>query len=75
MVDNLITLYDATDENGVELILPVDKNTNDLYFNNKKVLTELELKRTDKFLAYIITLSTAAIAICNIITTFHLIQF
>lgn len=64
---DLVPLYDATCD-GVQLLLEIDRHTNELYFNKKRVITDISLNKTEKKLASIVAISTAVIAFCSIIT-------
>jgi hypothetical protein len=63
---DLKPFYDSESED-IKGALEIDKKTNELYFNKKKLITDIKLDITEKWLAWCIALSTAVIAICSII--------
>jgi len=70
---NLIYMFDSVDsETGTELLLEIDKNTNELYVNKRRVVTDIDIKlRTrEQVIAWIVASATVAIAICDVFSIY-----
>ncbi len=66
---DLVYVFDTSSVEA-SLLFEIDRNTNELYYNKKKILTDMKLDKTERYLAWAITFSTGIIALCNIIDLF-----
>ncbi len=67
---DLIEFFSAGGLDDDAISLQYDKKTNELYVNNKKVMTEIEFKTSEKILAWVVGISVAVQAIMSIVSYF-----
>lgn len=67
---NLIEIFGAGGEHDDKIRLQYDKNTNELYVNNRKVITEVDFSLSEKILAWIVALSVAVQSLMSIFSYF-----
>ena len=67
---DLVNMFDASLDDGTKMVLEIDRNTDDLYVNKKRIVTDVKLRIQEQVLAWILALSTVTIAICDIISIY-----
>lgn len=67
---DLDDIFSHGGENDDQIKLQYDKKTNELYVNNKKVMTEIDFSRSEKILAWIVAISVAVQSIMSILSYF-----
>jgi len=59
------------DDPNAKIRLQYDTKTNDLYVNDKRVVTEIDFKKSEKFLAWFVAGSVAIQAIMSVASYFE----
>lgn len=71
----LIHVFDVEDAaSGVTCVFEIEKNTHELYFNKKRVVTDVRLSRIERGLAWAVGISTVIIAICNTLSALYMLK-
>ncbi len=69
---DLVEIFGAGGEHDDKIRLQYDENTNELYVNNKKVITEIDFSKSEKILAWIVAISVAVQSVMSVLSYFKI---